>query len=100
MRGKHRGSSVRPTVVLEGAEPRASAPPRWDGKRCGLLGRRGGGLKKELAPEFKRAEAEGKDLGEAGKAYKAGDEALKKGLQEEAVEHFTRAKEIWPADAK
>jgi hypothetical protein len=57
-------------------------------------------LKKELAPKFKKAEAEGKDLGEAGKAYKAGDEALKKGLQEEAVEHFTRAKELWPADAQ
>ena len=56
-------------------------------------------LKKELAPKYKKAEAAGKDLGEAGKAYKAGDEALKKGLQEEAVEHFTRAKELWPADA-
>ena len=56
-------------------------------------------LKKELAPKYGKAEAAGKDLGEAGKAYKAGDEALKKGLQEEAVEHFTRAKEPWPADA-
>jgi hypothetical protein len=57
-------------------------------------------LKKDLAPKYKKAEAEGKDLGEAGKAYKAGDEAMKKGLQEEAVEHFTRAKELWPADSK
>jgi hypothetical protein len=30
---------------------------------------------------------------------KAGDEALRKGLQEEAVEHFARAKELWPPDA-
>ena len=57
-------------------------------------------LKKELLPKVKKAQAEGKDLGVAGEEYKAGDEALKQGLQEEALEHFKKAKGAWPADAK
>jgi hypothetical protein len=56
-------------------------------------------LKKELLPKMKKAQAEGKDLGTAGEEYKAGDEALKQGLQEEAFEHFKKAKAAWPADA-
>ena len=57
-------------------------------------------IKKELFPKYKKAQADGKDLGEAGKEYDAGDKALKDGLQDEAVEHFKKAKELWPKDAK
>ena len=55
-------------------------------------------LKKELMPKWKKAQAEGKDLGTAGEEYKQGDEALKQGLQEEALEHFKKAKASWPAN--
>ncbi len=55
-------------------------------------------IKKELLPKKKQAEAAGKDLGEAGKEYDEGDKALKDGLQEEAVAHFKKAKELWPKD--
>lgn len=57
-------------------------------------------IKKELLPKLKKAQAEGKDLGEAGVEFKAGDEAMKSGLTDEALEHFKKAKELWPADAK
>lgn len=57
-------------------------------------------LKKELLPKIKKAQADGKDLGEAGEEYKQGDEALKQGLQEEALEHFKKAKAAMPPDAK
>ena len=57
-------------------------------------------IKKELFPKYKKAQTEGKDLGEAGKEYEAGDKALKDGLQEEALDHFTKAKSMWPADGK
>ena len=57
-------------------------------------------LKKELLPKIKKAQAEGKDLGQAGKEYEDGDKALKDGLQEEAVDHFKKAKAAMPADAK
>jgi hypothetical protein len=56
-------------------------------------------IKKELLPKMKKAQAEGKDLGVAGEEFKAGDEALKQGLQEEALDHFKKAKAAWPADA-
>ena len=55
-------------------------------------------IKKELMPRVKKAQAEGKDLGEAGTEFKAGDEALKQGLQEEALEHFKKAKQLMPAE--
>ncbi len=55
-------------------------------------------LKKELFPKIKKAQAAGKDLGEAGEEYKAGDKALSDGMQEEAVEHFKKAKAAMPAD--
>ena len=57
-------------------------------------------IKKELFPKYKKAKAEGKDLGEAGTEYDAGDKALKDGLQDEAVEHFKKAKELWPKDGQ
>ena len=57
-------------------------------------------LKKELLPIIKKAQQDGRDLGVAAEEYKAGDEALKNGLQEEAVEHFQKAKAALPADAK
>jgi len=57
-------------------------------------------LKKELLPKMKKAQAEGKDLGAASKEYEEGDKALKDGLQEEAVDHFKKAKAAMPADAK
>ena len=57
-------------------------------------------LKKELLPKIKKAQADGKDLGVAAKEYKEGDKAMKDGLQEEAVDHFKKAKAAMPADAK
>jgi nucleosome binding factor SPN SPT16 subunit len=57
-------------------------------------------LKKELLPKIKKAEAEGKDLGDAKKEYDEGDKNLRDGLQEEALEHFKKAKAAMPADAK
>jgi hypothetical protein len=53
-------------------------------------------IKKDLFPKYKKAQAAGQDLGEAGKEYEAGDKALKDGMQEEALEHFKKAKELWP----
>jgi hypothetical protein len=55
-------------------------------------------LKKELLPKIKKAQAEGKDLGEAAEEYKEGDKALMDGLQEEALEHFKKAKAAMPKD--
>jgi len=55
-------------------------------------------IKKDLFPKYKKAQAEGKDLGEAGKEYDAGDKALKDGMQDEAVEHFKKAKALWPKE--
>ena len=57
-------------------------------------------VKKELFPKWKKAQAAGTDLGEAGKLYEEGDEALKQGLQEEALDFFKQAKEAWPEDAE
>jgi hypothetical protein len=55
-------------------------------------------LKKELFPKYKKAQAEHQDLGDAGKLYAEGDEALKQGLQEEALEFFQQAKDAWPSE--
>jgi len=55
-------------------------------------------LKKELLPKIKKAQAEGKDLGEAAEEYKQGDKALLDGLQEEATAHFKKAKELMPKE--
>jgi hypothetical protein len=55
-------------------------------------------IKKELFPKYKKAQADGKDLGEAGKEYDAGDKSLKDGMQDEAVAHFKKAKELWPKE--
>ncbi len=57
-------------------------------------------IKKELYPKYKKAQAEGKDLGDAGKEFDAGDKALKDGMQDEALEHFKKAKDTWPKDAQ
>ncbi len=57
-------------------------------------------LKKELLPRIKKAQAENKDLGEALEEYNEGDKALKDGMQDEAAEHFKKAKAAMPADAK
>jgi hypothetical protein len=56
-------------------------------------------LKKELYPKYKKAQAEGKDLGEAGKEFQEGDKALKDGMPDEAVEHFKKARDTWPKEA-
>ena len=53
-------------------------------------------IKKELFPKIKKAQAEGKDLGEAKTEYDAGDKALRDGMQEEALEHFKKAKSLMP----
>ena len=55
-------------------------------------------LKKELFPKIKKANAEGKDLGEAAEEYKQGDKALGEGMQDEAVEHFKKAKSLMPKE--
>jgi hypothetical protein len=55
-------------------------------------------LKKDLLPKMKKAQAEGKSLGEAEQFYKQGDEALKNGLQDEAVDAFKKAKAAMPPD--
>ena len=55
-------------------------------------------LKKELLPKIKKAQADGKDLGEAGKEYADGDKALRDGLQEEALDHFKKAKAAMPKE--
>jgi hypothetical protein len=55
-------------------------------------------LKKELFPKIKKAQAEGKDLGEAASEYKEGDKALADGMQEEALEHFKKAKAAMPKE--
>jgi hypothetical protein len=55
-------------------------------------------LKKELLPKIKKAQADGKDLGEAGEEYKEGDKALMNGMQEEAIEHFKKAKSLMPKE--
>jgi outer membrane protein assembly factor BamD (BamD/ComL family) len=55
-------------------------------------------LKKELLPRIKKAEAEGKDLGEAAKLYNEGDKALKDGMQDEAAEAFKKAKAAMPKE--
>lgn len=52
--------------------------------------------KKELLPIVKKLQAEGKDLGEFGEEYKQGDEAIKNGLQDEAIDHFKKAKALAP----
>ena len=56
-----------------------------------------GSIQKELFPKYKQAQAEGKDLGVAGEEYKAGQEAMRNGLTDEALEHFKKAKAAWPA---
>jgi outer membrane protein assembly factor BamD (BamD/ComL family) len=53
-------------------------------------------LKKELLPQIKKAQAEGKDLGEAQQFYNEGDKALKDGMQDEAAEAFKKAKAAMP----
>jgi hypothetical protein len=55
-------------------------------------------LKKELLPKIKKAQAEGKDLGEAAEEYKAGDKALMDGMQDEALAHFKKSKELMPKE--
>ena len=55
-------------------------------------------IKKELLPKIKKAQADGKDLGEAAKEYEEGDKALRDGLQEEALDHFKKAKAAMPKE--
>jgi len=55
-------------------------------------------IKKDLFPKYKKAQTDGKDLGDAGKEYEAGDKALKDGMQDEALEHFKKAKDLWPKE--
>ena len=56
-----------------------------------------GSIQKELFPKYKQAQAEGKDLGVAGEEFKAGQDAMRNGLTDEALEHFKKAKAAWPA---
>jgi hypothetical protein len=56
-------------------------------------------IKKMLLPKIKKAQAEGRDLGEAKKEFDEGDKLLREGLQEEALEHFKKAKAAMPPDA-
>jgi hypothetical protein len=56
-------------------------------------------IKKQLLPKIKKAQAEGRDLGEAKREFDEGDKLLREGLQEEALEHFKKAKAAMPPDA-
>jgi len=53
-------------------------------------------LKKELLPKIKKAQADGKDLGEAQTLFNEGDKLLKDGMQDEAAEAFKKAKAAMP----
>lgn len=53
-------------------------------------------LKKELLPKMKKAEAEGKDLGQAKQFYDEGDKLLKDGMQDEAAASFKKARDAMP----
>jgi hypothetical protein len=55
-------------------------------------------LKKELLPKIKKAQADGKDLGEAQTLFNEGDKLLKDGMQDEAAEAFKKAKAAMPKD--
>lgn len=55
-------------------------------------------LKKELLPKIKKAQAEGKDLGQAQELFNEGDKLLKDGMQEEATAAFKKAKDAMPKD--
>jgi hypothetical protein len=55
-------------------------------------------VKKDLLPKIKKAQADGKDLGDAGKEYEDGDKALRDGLQDEALDHFKKAKAAMPKE--
>jgi hypothetical protein len=55
-------------------------------------------LKKELLPKIKKAQAEGKDLGQAQEFFNEGDKLLKDGMQEEATEAFKKAKDAMPKE--
>ena len=56
-------------------------------------------IKKQLLPKIKKAQAEGRDLGDAKREYDEGEKLLRDGLQEEALEHFKKAKAAMPPDA-
>lgn len=53
-------------------------------------------LKKELLPKIKKAQAEGKDLGQAQEFYNEGDKLMKDGMTDEAVEAFKKARDAMP----
>ena len=84
MRDVFRAAALGMTVAVAG--------PAW--------GQSATELKKELYPKYKKAQADGKDLGEAGREFAEGDKALKDGMSDEAVEHFKKARETWPKDAQ
>ena len=50
-------------------------------------------LKKELLPKIKKAQAEGKDLGQAQEFYNEGDKLMKDGMTDEAVAAFKKARD-------
>ena len=53
-------------------------------------------LKKELLPKIKKAQAEGKDLGQAQEFYDEGDKLMKDGMTDEAVAAFKKARDAMP----
>ena len=53
-------------------------------------------LKKELLPKIKKAQADGKDLGQAQEFYNEGDKLLKDGMQDEAAAAFKKARDAMP----
>jgi len=53
-------------------------------------------LKKELLPKIKKAQAEGKDLGQAQEFYNEGDKLMKDGMTDEAVAAFKKARDAMP----
>ena len=53
-------------------------------------------LKKELLPKIKKAQAEGKDLGQAQEFFNEGDKLMKDGMTDEAVAAFKKARDAMP----
>ena len=76
------------------------APTAWNAWPPFALAQTAIELKKDLLPKIKKAQAEGKDLGAALDEYNQGDKALKDGLQDEAADHFKKAKAAMPAEGK
>ena len=55
-------------------------------------------LQLEVRKKMKAAQDGGKDVSGAQTEYDLGTKSLKDGMQDEAVAHFKKAKELWPKE--